>query len=626
MKTIQKIKQQWKRGMAMGMTVVMVLAEITLVGGHAARAAVGTVTSALITEAAEEENIREAATSVGIGTTAHTQSEIRAYLAKMGAKDTDPVSYASTPSVTAPYAPGKVSDASLKNALAMINQIRYIAGLPEVTLDTSMTETMQASALVQAVNRGLSHTPPKPSGMADSLYKKGYQGSGTANLAFGYRTLNSAIMGWMSDEDDYNIAVIGHRRWILNPAMGKTSFGAANQFYSMYAFDYSKNSDITGVAWPSQQMPMEYFADDVPWSYSFGDVADASKVKVTLTRKKDGKAWKFSSASSDGFFNVNNDWYGQVGCIIFRPNNVSYAAGDVFEVAITGLPKAVRYTVTFFDEPTDSQPKYEITLNKTSANLATLKTLSLTAAVSPAGYTGTITWSSSDSKIASVDKNGKVTAKKYGTAVITAKLSNGATATCKIQTRFYDVAGSNDKTKSNYQYYYDAVYWAADNGITTGYNGVYFGPERECERRELCIFLWRIAGCPTGYGDARDYFNDMEGNDTSTATNQAIAWAYKTGVTKGYADGGFHPYSTVTRAETMIMLYRVAGKPAVSGEITFPDVLEQNYSPKSDTYKAILWGSRKKITSGYSDGNFRPLDNCLREYIVTFLYRYSKLK
>ena len=61
-----------------------------------------------------------------------------------------------------------------------------------------------------------------------------------------------------------------------------------------------------------------------------------------------------------------------------------------------------------------------------------------------------------------------------------------------------------------------------------------------------------------------------------------------------------------------------------SGKISFPDVLAQNYPEGSDTYKAILWGVNKEITKGYSDGNFKPLTNCLREHIVTFLYRYDE--
>ena len=78
----------------------------------------------------------------------------------------------------------------------------------------------------------------------------------------------------------------------------------------------------------------------------------------------------------------------------------------------------------------------------------------------------------------------------------------------------------------------------------------------------------------------------------------------------------------------MILLYRVAGKPAVSGTLKFTDC--QNLNKNSDTYKAILWGSQKGITNGYSSGEYAGQFGtglpCLREQIVTFLYRYNNLK
>ena len=78
----------------------------------------------------------------------------------------------------------------------------------------------------------------------------------------------------------------------------------------------------------------------------------------------------------------------------------------------------------------------------------------------------------------------------------------------------------------------------------------------------------------------------------------------------------------------MIMLYRLAGKPAVSGTLSFSDC--KKYNKSSDTYKAILWGSKNGITNGYSDGEyagqFGDLLNCLREQIVTFLKRYDNKK
>lgn len=81
-----------------------------------------------------------------------------------------------------------------------------------------------------------------------------------------------------------------------------------------------------------------------------GKPVKESKVKVTLTRKrgKKTKKWTFSSKKSNGYFNVENSYYGQQGCIIFRPKNISYRAGDTFKVKITGLDETVSYQVKFF--------------------------------------------------------------------------------------------------------------------------------------------------------------------------------------------------------------------------------------------------------------------------------------
>lgn len=138
------------------------------------------------------------------------------------------------------------------------------------------------------------------------------------------------------------------------------------------------------------------------------------------------------------------------------------------------------------------------------------------------------------------------------------------------------------------------------------------------------IFLWRIAGCPAPKGDARSYFNDVSAYSTSTATNKSIAWAYENGVSKGYSDGSFGVKKSIARKDVLILLYRMAGKPTVTGTMKFPDCKE--YKQGTDTYNAIIWGSTKGITAGYADGTFGPLRSCLREQIITFLYRYNNLK
>jgi hypothetical protein len=249
--------------------------------------------------------------------------------------------------------------------------------------------------------------------------------------------------------------------------------------------------------------------------------------------------------------------------------------------------------------------------------MATQETLQLKAAVLPAEADQSVTWTSSDENIARVDSAGKVTALRYGTVTITAasKADHSLTASCTIQTRFYDV---NDTGK----YYYKPVYWAADSGITTGYDRVYFGPQQNCTRRELSIFLWRLAGKPEASGTLP--FSDTGKYTETTDTYKAILWCYTNGIVKGYSDGTFRPDNAIVRKDTMIMLYRLAGKPSVSGTLKFPDARALGYGPETDTYKSIVWGTQNGITNGYADGSFKPNTNCLREHIVTFVYRYDQ--
>lgn len=73
-----------------------------------------------------------------------------------------------------------------------------------------------------------------------------------------------------------------------------------------------------------------------------------------------------------------------------------------------------------------------VSLNKTSLTLDVGKSYTLTKTVSPSNAATSYTWRSSNTSVATVDKNGKVTAKASGTATITVKTSNGKTATCKV--------------------------------------------------------------------------------------------------------------------------------------------------------------------------------------------------
>ena len=301
----------------------------------------------------------------------HTAAEIEDYLAGCGATLNDQVTYEINPTTSGQYNLGALSGDTLNSAVSMLNQIRYIAGLDSVSLNSEYSRLSQAGALVNYANGKLDHYPDKPSQMSDELYQLGKQGCSSSNLAYHSNknaTLNYAILRmWMEDSDSSNIDRVGHRRWFLNPAMKSVGFGAVKGekgiFSAAYVFDsvYTDTS-VTGVAWPARVMPTSYFSAGDAWSVSIGTYVEKASVKVSLTRQKDGKVWNFSSKSADGYFNVDNGGYGQVGCIIFRPGGISsYNDGDVFDVHISyGSEQKLDYTVSFFSVGKTYSITYEL--------------------------------------------------------------------------------------------------------------------------------------------------------------------------------------------------------------------------------------------------------------------------
>ena len=302
--------------------------------------------------------------SVGLGVTAHTQAEIQAFVNSHPAYPNQ-INIYSTAANDNPYAYGKLSPVNQQSALNLVNQFRYIAGLgSDLTLLTGQEEAMGATSLVlrlyseqyksQYGSDILTHYPGRAAAIADasydSLYAAGYAGAGRSNIAMGYTVTNS-LLAYMADSDDNNIKTVGHRRWILNPKMGATAFGANGRFSAMYAHDQSAAGGQTKVAWPAQEMPVEYFSANDPWSISYGRTLNADKVTVTLVRVRDSKTWSFSTAKADGVFYVENSGYGQRGCVIFRPSDLGeFAVNETFNVSVNDAEagELTRYTVHFF--------------------------------------------------------------------------------------------------------------------------------------------------------------------------------------------------------------------------------------------------------------------------------------
>ena len=160
-------------------------------------------------------------------------------------------------------------------------------------------------------------------------------------------------------------------------------------------------------------------------------------------------------------------------------------------------------------------------------------------------------------------------------------------------------------------YYYDAVLWAAERGITGGTGDGGFAPDTACTRGQIVTFLWRAVGSPEPENTGS--FSDVS-PDAYYA--KAVAWAVENGVTGGTGDGKFSPDAVCSRAQTVTFLYRASGSPAVEGSLKFTDVAANSYYAD-----AVLWASENGITSGTSDTTFSPANDCTRAQVITFLWR-----
>lgn len=301
---------------------------------------------------AEDESISGVAE--GINVAYHSEEEIKDFINSKSYDIYKKVKYEEPYRTTQPYNMGRLTYDTLISALDTINIVRFIAGISsDITLNDEYCELSQAASLVNTINNELTHYPEKPKGMSEEMYRLGSLGARNSNIAMGYENINTSIIyGYMNDGDYENIDRVGHRRWILNPNMEATGFGYVDEEYytAMYASDSNKPSDEYGIAWPAQTMPIEYFGSDYPWSISMGYDLDIEKIDVELERLRDNKIWKFNKNHSDGFFTVDNGYYGMGGCIIFKPKEVEeYQPGDIFRVRIMGTTNPVSYEVKFFD-------------------------------------------------------------------------------------------------------------------------------------------------------------------------------------------------------------------------------------------------------------------------------------
>ena len=160
------------------------------------------------------------------------------------------------------------------------------------------------------------------------------------------------------------------------------------------------------------------------------------------------------------------------------------------------------------------------------------------------------------------------------------------------------------------EYYYEAVKWASENGVTGGIGENLFGAKLPCTRAQIVTFLWRAAGSPEPKGMSG--FVDVSA-DAYYA--KAVAWAVEQGIVSGTSATTFNPDAVCTRAQSVAFLYRAFGE-KVNKAAGFSDVSADAYYAD-----AVAWAVKNGVASGIGGGLFAPDQDCARGQIVAFLYR-----
>ena len=258
-------------------------------------------------------------------------------------------------------------------------------------------------------------------------------------------------------------------------------------------------------------------------------------------------------------------------------------------------------------------PSYPVTIpGKTENGTVTVSTKNATS-----GSTVTITVKPDDGfkldELTVIDKNGnelKLTDKgngKYTFTMPASKVEINAAFVKKVEiSPFSDVSTS--------AYYYEAVKWAQEKGITGGIGNGLFGPNQPCTHAQIVTFLWRAAGSPVV-----NYAMNMSDVPEGSYYAEAVRWALSEGIATGTTGNTFSPDSECTRAQAVAFLFRYAASEAVTLQELVSGFSDADSVP-GYALPAMNWALAEEIVQG-NGSKLMPNESCTRAQIVTFLFR-----
>ena len=173
---------------------------------------------------------------------------------------------------------------------------------------------------------------------------------------------------------------------------------------------------------------------------------------------------------------------------------------------------------------------------------------------------------------------------------------------------FQDV-GQND-------WFADAVKYVSENKLMNGTSTTAFSPNGNMSRAMLATVLYRMSGETAEAGSS---FGDVSSSAYYAA---AVSWASSKGIVNGTGADAFSPNASITREQLAAMLYRYAGEPSVSADLSaYTDTVD--ISPYAS--KAVEWCVAKGILSGKSATRLAPQDTATRAECAAMLQRFAAL-
>lgn len=162
---------------------------------------------------------------------------------------------------------------------------------------------------------------------------------------------------------------------------------------------------------------------------------------------------------------------------------------------------------------------------------------------------------------------------------------------------------------------YMEIAWMSEMGISTGWPDGTYRPNQQVDRDAMAAFIYRLKGSPAWTPPARSPFTDIS---TGIQFFKEMTWLQNTGITTGWPDGTYRPWTTTYRDAMAAFIYRLAGEPDYVPPAMSPF---SDITPTTQFYKEMNWLADTGIATGVDDGTFDPWQPVSRSMMAVFMYR-----